>query len=64
MTIDRMKIWHEEEIFNPRAERLNFDYTKAVVASGSVVKGDNGWGHGCKNGPNPSGKTFQKKKCI
>ena len=48
----------------PRAERLNFDYTKAVVASGSVVKSYNGWGDGCKSGQHPSGRTFQKKKCI
>ena len=46
----------------PRAEKLNFDYTKVVLASGG--KGDHGWHHGCEGGPNPSGKTFQLKKCI
>ena len=49
----------------PRAERLNFDYSRVVVASGEIGhKGDNGWQHGCDHAPNPSGKTFQKKKCI
>ena len=48
----------------PRAERLNFDYTKAVTASSdNVVKNYNGWGNGCKNGQHPGGKTFRKKFC-
>ena len=34
----------------PRAEKLVFDYTNVVVASGH---GDKGQGHGCKGAPIP-----------
>lgn len=32
----------------PRAEKLDFDYTKAVIASGTGKHGDNGHQWGCE----------------
>ena len=38
----------KKEYRAPRAERLEFDYTRVVVASGGHDKGDWGNGHGCE----------------
>lgn len=36
----------------PRAEKLEFDYSRVVTAS-DPGRGDKGQGHGCKDKPNP-----------
>ena len=56
-----------KEYKTPRAEKLAFDYTSVVVASGghSPSHGDNGHGHGCKGNPNPGhGKTRGVGNCM
>ena len=42
----------KKEYTAPRAEKLDCDYSRVVTASGSG-HGDQGWGHGCKDKPNP-----------
>ena len=43
----------KKDYTSPRAEKLEFDYSKVVTSSESGRRGDNGWQHGCEGGPNP-----------
>ena len=54
----------KKEYKTPRAEKLSFDYTNTVVASGNNNHGDNGHQAGCKFKPNPgNGKTRGVGNC-
>ena len=55
-----------KEYKTPRAEKLAFDYTSVVVASGGGNHhGDNGHQTGCEGRPNPgNGKTRGVGNCM
>ena len=65
--LERRREAVRREYKTPRAEKLAFDYTNVVVASGGSGKrhGDNGHQAGCERQPNPgNGKTRGVGNCM